>query len=501
MRPLLVGFASALLAGPSMAAGWSSIPSPIVQTATSAARLVPGTDADTLARAIELTSRTSTPSGNALLLTEILEGPGPVAKKSIAATSTLTAAKISRAVMRGLPLVGSALAVADLLNDLRIGLDDAGRPVMDPGQSKVSTDEWCATAWGGAPIVCQPTLLGAVQEQAEIVNAIKLAQFTACPRAGAWVCTLEEFRASTGSGSSVTVERRVKTDDFIGPGSFGAWGFSQVVSGTFGSPVGCPDGQSVAFWDTTKCTTAPSAWEPVTVEEGGARIEPHIDGSNVKPIGDALGGAGVPVELEAPPVISTPPEEYGGRVRRTNPDGSTTVIDTWWPFAYLPPSGLEGPGYQWGKREETRTYPPGVEPEPAGGPGEPPPDSVVTTEPPPSGTPAGDIITCGLPWTPPCKIDEGGTPPPSDPFGDLSPSDWFSSLPIENPPVADTSWSWSFSLPSSCSVLSVGMFGATMVELDLCQYQPIIHDIMSVVWIMMTVLGCVSLVYGTMNGR
>lgn len=134
-----------------------------------------------------------------------------------------------------------------------------------------------------------------------------------------------------------------------------------------------------------------------------------------------------------------------------------------------------------------------------------PPVTEEETETPPAVDPnaptePAEDLECGLPGYPPCKIDEQGTPPPEDPFED--PDEWFEPIRgvFDNPPTADTSWSWSFSLPSSCSVLTVGTFAGHTVTLDLCQWQPMIHSIVSMVWLIAGIWLGVGMVGRTLGG-
>lgn len=134
-----------------------------------------------------------------------------------------------------------------------------------------------------------------------------------------------------------------------------------------------------------------------------------------------------------------------------------------------------------------------------------PPITETETDTPPAGDPnvpeePVEDLECGLPGYPPCKIDEQGTPPPEDPFED--PDEWFDPIRgvFDNPPTADTSWSWSFSLPSSCSVLTVGTFAGHTVTLDLCQWQPMIHSIVSMVWLIAGIWLGVGMVGRTLGG-
>jgi len=50
----------------------------------------------------------------------------------------------------------------------------------------------------------------------------------------------------------------------------------------------------------------------------------------------------------------------------------------------------------------------------------------------------------------------------------------------------NTNWSFTFALPSSCQAIETPI-GQTSVtagfKLDVCKYQPVIHDLMAMVWI------------------
>lgn len=114
-------------------------------------------------------------------------------------------------------------------------------------------------------------------------------------------------------------------------------------------------------------------------------------------------------------------------------------------------------------------------------------------------TPAENQITCGLPDTPPCKIDETGTPQ-ADPaktqeeidsiFGQIKTC--LQDIKTCLPALPDLSWS--FALPSGCSPLTFDTLVGTVIEIDMCQHQPTIHDLMSMLWAAAGLFGAVSLV-------
>jgi len=115
-----------------------------------------------------------------------------------------------------------------------------------------------------------------------------------------------------------------------------------------------------------------------------------------------------------------------------------------------------------------------------------------------------DIITCGLPNTPKCKIDETGTPTKGD-FGDATKSlndaakareDGLSD--VTSSQGKQTSWAWNLALPSGCQPLSLNMFIKTVV-FDPCAYQPVFHDLMSLLWAGATLFAVFGLVGRTLR--
>lgn len=109
-------------------------------------------------------------------------------------------------------------------------------------------------------------------------------------------------------------------------------------------------------------------------------------------------------------------------------------------------------------------------------------------------------VTCGLPDTPPCKIDETGTPvvdddDGSDDFFSLLPTclrdDWKKCIP-EFPDI-----NWTFQLPTGCAPIPLPAFERWgLGAIDICPYQPMIHDIMSMIWAAVGVFGAVAIVGG-----
>jgi len=126
-----------------------------------------------------------------------------------------------------------------------------------------------------------------------------------------------------------------------------------------------------------------------------------------------------------------------------------------------------------------------------------------------SGTGGGSggegVDSCGLPGTPPCKIDETGTPTGSGAFGDA-----LSSLEaakgeaitglgtVSSATGKNTAWTFSLSLPSTCSPMNVNMIYET-VELDPCAWIAVMHDLMSMIWAASTLFLTVGMVGRTLR--
>lgn len=128
------------------------------------------------------------------------------------------------------------------------------------------------------------------------------------------------------------------------------------------------------------------------------------------------------------------------------------------------------------------------------------PDPVAT--PGATGGTAGEqepIELCGLPGTPPCKIDEAGTAEP-DTSVDIDADVSNAQKPLDDL-IADPdsvlpafpSLSWNFSLPTGCAVIDIAAFAPYLTGIDICQFQPLFHDIMSMVWVLGGLFGAISM--------
>jgi hypothetical protein len=114
-------------------------------------------------------------------------------------------------------------------------------------------------------------------------------------------------------------------------------------------------------------------------------------------------------------------------------------------------------------------------------------------------------LPCGIPGKPACdvKVDETGTPTESvDTFGNsktgldtIRPAYDTAITGIEatNAPA----WTWSFALPTGCAPINLPAFGFSA---DVCQFQPTIHDLMSLVWIAAGIFGLLGLLGRAFGG-
>lgn len=108
-------------------------------------------------------------------------------------------------------------------------------------------------------------------------------------------------------------------------------------------------------------------------------------------------------------------------------------------------------------------------------------------------------MPCGIPGTPPCnvKVDETGVPVPTDikiDQADDALDDWddfVTNLPDVLPKFPTISWD--FALPTGCGVIPLPAFEPYLTGVDICQYQPMFHSLMSVVWVLGGLFGAISL--------
>jgi hypothetical protein len=124
------------------------------------------------------------------------------------------------------------------------------------------------------------------------------------------------------------------------------------------------------------------------------------------------------------------------------------------------------------------------------------------------GTIEVDVEVCGLPGKPPCKIDETGTPEGTG-FGDAQKgtiegeatkvTDAITGIQ-SGTGAPDRSWGFSINFPTTCTPLQMGVPKWGTLVLDFCQWQPIAHDIMGLVWAAFTLWFCIGMVGRAVSG-
>ena len=241
----------------------------------------------------------------------------------------------------------------------------------------------------------------------------------------------------------------------------------------------------------SKTSVAPSA--PVSLPSSLTEFESAIAAKSGWPsgshIGRALGEAvatGEPLPLPAPSSVTGPASVPGVPSITNFPDGSKTTVTPEKAISYGPGSVTVTD-----KTTTTQTSPSGVT--------TPVQDSTAPA-PLPAPAPAQeiDIETCGLPGKPMCAVDGAGAPTGEtldqdqgkrtlDPITDFlaNPSSIIPDLPNIN---------WAFALPASCAVIPItGALSDYMPSIDVCQFQPMFHEIMSMVWMLGGLFGAISL--------
>lgn len=64
----------------------------------------------------------------------------------------------------------------------------------------------------------------------------------------------------------------------------------------------------------------------------------------------------------------------------------------------------------------------------------------------------------------------------------------------------NTSWSFVFAFPTGCSEIPLGAFAPYLSGVNVCAYQDTIHDLMSLIWLAVTVFCCIGMVGRAVGG-
>lgn len=412
-----------------------------------------------------------TPAGS-VVLSSMYKGPSPIPGQviDVAVKRTLPWASISRAFAKSLPLISTALALKEIADAIRCREAVGGSGECDLGQNETTQTQVCFTISNGwtqppAPGACGVTIGAAAtawtvwatnQANAKAASPPKSFTVVSCT---ATQCTFNAVQVSSTLHAVATPSTaQVSACPAV------------ALNGGTVYPVKGVDG---------KCPTY--IYVPQTEDQVATKAETWGDKAKAPLVVQDLNNAGKPVDHPFP-ALDPGSSVYGPRETTNKPDGTTTTKDTRYDFSPT------ADGYQWTPTTIVKDWPAGSTPTAPG---------TVTGGTSTTGTaPKDDPITCGLPNTPACKIDETGTPT----SGNISKAevdaskqsglDKITSLGQVQAPQ----WTWSFSLPSNCSAIQVGPFLSQTVTVDLCAYQPMIHDLVSLIWAAFTAWALVGMV-------
>lgn len=364
--------------------------------------------------------------GSVLLRDLLTKAPGPNGAITATAVRAVPWSAIAKGVGRAVPLVGTALTIKDLLDSVRCREKFGGGNECDDGQPEVERLTYCTgvinvSGNAGYPGVWGQTVCGT--SGAALAAAVSAKISADAAPVISMSCTV----SSSCSGELQRDGYRAPFSVSVGPPSSTLACPAIVVNGVEVYPAKGPDGQ---------CPTLQYA--PKTDEQVGAKVEQHGDKGKAVAAAKELDKAAVPMEHPAP-TFDVPPVVQGERQRIEHPDGSVTIRDPSWELTPKPD------GYGWVPKLVETTYPPGATIPPQG---EPPTQPGTTT----TGGPT-EFKGCGLPDSPPCKIDEGGTPVAGDLSGPTAVQEGARDSIIEkiNAPVT-LPWLWVFDLPAGACV-------------------------------------------------
>lgn len=455
---LLFG-AAVLAAAGQAAASWDTQREPRFSWLSPASLQVqPGSSSSTA-----MSPRTYANLGNGLnALRDPARFPSPAGLTTGTLTRPFPWRSVGMALGRTIPPITGALAVAQLLNEVRCQIDGNAWE-CDPGQPRVEQGQWCTNAFVG-PQVC----VGSVAE----AEARHL-QYQSQGQCYAAIGT-----STVGATSLATRVRHTPWAPCTDANSS-----TSTINWTKVTLLVCP-GSTIIIRGTVLCSTEPATWpvaSPQTVEDA---VAVRGDPARAPQVVPELAERAVPIPHDTP--ISAPDPTPWVRDETRNPDGSITVRDRRYEGT---PAGSD---VSWREITREQTYPPNTAPPPVGQlPGDSPGSSVTPTE---------REITCGLPGTPPCKIDESGTPSSAPELPNAA-TEWLPALQeIQAPRAANTAWSFTFQFPTGCQAIVIGPWAGQEVRVDVCQFQPMIHELVSILWIISGIILALRMAYTTLSG-
>lgn len=118
-----------------------------------------------------------------------------------------------------------------------------------------------------------------------------------------------------------------------------------------------------------------------------------------------------------------------------------------------------------------------------------------------------EVEVCGLPGKPACRMDETGTPTGAGAYTDAE-----AGLGASRQAAIDginaaagtagksTGWTFSFAFPTACSPIPIAAFAPYLTGIDVCVHQPMIHDLMALVWLAAAAFCCIGMVGRAVGG-
>lgn len=426
-----------------------------------------------------------------------MRGPGPLDVIDVDARVKVSRGAAAKAFSRALPLIGTAVAIKDLADLLRC-IESGGEWACDEGRPEQQIETFCRGLPSGPFTECYPSPAAASQAYAQRETANQVAQSTPGFIVQYEVTYVNPNHLPFGSSGwrvCHNFQKRGWRPEFD---PIPAWQTGQACDQpyNFVNDRRCPpvtiNGVEVIPQKGVDGLCPTLQYQPSAQTDVESRAGTHAPddmlGRVLPPIMNAPSGQVPPVVIEEPPGFSGPTSQQGGRETTTNPDGSTVVRDTDYPFTYVPG------GYRWDRRVTEFTVPPGVE--------VPPPATTVPGITPGPVTVApgnqGEDIECGIPGYPACKIDETGTPtaPIDDGAAKVDAATQPLRVCLSDPSAclpALPELQWSFALPSACGPIALPAFAPFVTEVDVCRFQPMFHDLMTVVWVLGGLFGAIGL--------
>lgn len=445
-------------------------PGVIVKTANSAQFVYGGNPAPDITRAYSALSGGGVAARDLVPARVIPGQPAVIVARSMAPRALAVAGALA---VRSLPTVAVGVALWDIYNNIRVMPDGAGGLLKDDGVLPGTTTIPGSACYNDSsltpPFDCKASPASAAayalvssgrSNYCELVPASPLVNFAQYFNFGILSdgqCILkgQEIYVTGYETSGVDVPECPASIDPFDP----------KYSIPKGFPV-MPDG---------KCRQARGYAQPISAE-GAADWAVNFPSFQTTPeMARDIIDRGQPVEATGPVEVSGPISSPGNPQTTTTegPSGTTTVTtNTVNNYTY------QGDTVTWNITEITSTN--------TGG------QTTTTT------TDGKEITVCGLPGKPACKLDETGTPDPtlSDPAKDVQGAMTDIVKIVQNPTSVFPSFpsiNWAFALPTGCGVIPLPAFAPFLTGIDICQFQPMFHEIMGLVWMLGGLFGAISL--------